>query len=60
MSGEVAVELRRGDDYTVQFTQFAPNDNFPDMLEIFGLQPGSGVGGSRRPRSRSRRASTSG
>ena len=36
---ELAGEVTKIDDYTVQFTQFAPNDNFPDMLEIFGLQP---------------------
>lgn len=36
---ELAGEVVKVDDYTVQFTQSAPNDNFPDMLEIFGLHP---------------------
>ena len=36
---ELAGEVTKIDDYTVQFTQFAPNDNFPDVLEIFGLYP---------------------
>ena len=36
---ELGGEVTKIDEYTVQFTQFAPNDNFPDMLEIFGLQP---------------------
>ena len=36
---ELAGEVVKINDYTVEFTQFAPNDNFPDMLEIFGLFP---------------------
>jgi peptide/nickel transport system substrate-binding protein len=36
---ELGDEVRKIDDYTVEFNQFAPNENFPDMLEIFGLHP---------------------